>query len=110
MRLKVLVEHLFPTRRVHAGGVRDHTVEVEQDGVVLLAGDPTLALRLPHRSLSCYHPIATPWLSQSPYRYHPVLSAITAPTCPRGQCMSGWYKGLPRWSSQSPASNLQLAR
>jgi hypothetical protein len=27
---------------VHAGGVSDHTVEVEQDGVVLVSGDRTL--------------------------------------------------------------------
>ena len=37
--LQVRVKHLFPTRRVDAGGVRDHAVEVEEDGVVLVAGD-----------------------------------------------------------------------
>src|ERR1700745_1290421 len=37
--------------RKNAGGVGDHTVEVEQDGVVPVAGDCTLALRLLHRSL-----------------------------------------------------------
>src|SRR6516164_7911237 len=36
---EVLVEHLFPRRRMQVGGVRDDTVEVEQDGVVLVAGD-----------------------------------------------------------------------
>src|SRR6516162_1421613 len=29
--LKVLVKHLFPARRVNAGSVGDHTVEVEQN-------------------------------------------------------------------------------
>ena len=42
--LKVLVEHLFPTRRVQVGGVRYHTVEVKKDGVVLVAGDRRLLL------------------------------------------------------------------
>src|SRR5439155_24471810 len=37
--LKVLVKHLFPTRGVHASSVGDHTVEVEQDGVVPFAND-----------------------------------------------------------------------
>jgi hypothetical protein len=37
--LKVLIKHLFPTRRVDAGGICDHTVEIEQDGVVLVACD-----------------------------------------------------------------------
>src|SRR4030095_7594806 len=36
--LKVLLKHLFPTRGVEVGGVRYHTVEVEEDGVVLVAG------------------------------------------------------------------------
>src|SRR6516165_527388 len=50
--LQVLVKHLFPTRRVHVGGVRDHTVEVEEDGVVLVASyaglhrSPPLGYRL----------------------------------------------------------------
>src|SRR5262249_44510505 len=35
--LQVRVKHLFPTRCVHVGGVRDHAVEVEEDGVVLVA-------------------------------------------------------------------------
>src|SRR5262249_31162861 len=51
--LKVLVEHLFPTGRVEAGGVRYHTVEVEKDGVVLVARDHAPAVGL-HRPLSCY--------------------------------------------------------
>ena len=37
--LEVFVKHLFPTRRVDAGRVSDHTVEVEQDGVVLVTCD-----------------------------------------------------------------------
>jgi hypothetical protein len=41
---KVLVKHLFPTRRVHAGGVGDHTVEVEQDGVVPIPAEGALVL------------------------------------------------------------------
>ena len=48
--LKVLVEHLFPARRVHACSVGNHTVKVEQNGIVPLAGDLTLALGLLHRS------------------------------------------------------------
>src|SRR6266704_2270943 len=44
--LKVRIKHLFPTRRVYGGGVRDHAVEVEQDGIVFVAGDGTLALGL----------------------------------------------------------------
>src|SRR5215469_11531103 len=48
--LKILVKHLFPARRVYAGGVGDHAVEVEQHGIVLVSGDRTLALRLPPRS------------------------------------------------------------
>jgi hypothetical protein len=50
--LKVFVKHLFPTRRMYTGGIGDHTVEVEQDGVVLVSGDRTLALGLPRRLLS----------------------------------------------------------
>jgi hypothetical protein len=42
--LKVLVEHLLPTPRVEVGGVRHHTVEVKNDGVVLVAGDHTPAV------------------------------------------------------------------
>jgi hypothetical protein len=34
---------------VHAGGVGNHTVEVKQDGIVLVAADRRLAFRLPHR-------------------------------------------------------------
>jgi hypothetical protein len=37
--LKVLVEHLFPALRVEAGGVRYYTVEIKEDGVVLIAAD-----------------------------------------------------------------------
>src|SRR5262245_34938553 len=58
--LKVLVEHLFPTGRVEAGGVRYHTVEVEKDRVVLVAGDHPPAVGLPHRTLSCYQGHAFP--------------------------------------------------
>src|SRR5262249_4114112 len=66
--LKVLVEHLFPTGRVEAGGVRYHTVEVEKDGVVLVAGDHAPAVGLPHRTLSCYqrHPFPLSRSSRSP--------------------------------------------
>src|ERR671919_1656979 len=45
--LKVRIKHLFPSRRVYGRGGRDHAVEVEQDGVVLVAGDRVLALGLP---------------------------------------------------------------
>ena len=41
--LKIFVEHLFPTRRVEAGGVRYHAVEVKKDGVVLVAADALLS-------------------------------------------------------------------
>jgi hypothetical protein len=41
--LKVLVKHLFSTRRVNGGGVRDRAVEVEQDGVVLIPTDGAFA-------------------------------------------------------------------
>jgi hypothetical protein len=51
--LKIFVEHLFPTRRVDAGGIRYHAVEIKEDGVVLIAAD-ALAIRLPHEPLSCY--------------------------------------------------------
>src|SRR6516165_6518895 len=50
--LKVFVKHLFPTRRMYAGGVGDHAVEVKKDGIVLVAAD-ALAIGLPHGSLSC---------------------------------------------------------
>src|SRR5262249_59564906 len=52
--LKALVEHLFPTGRVEAGGVRYHTVEVEKHGVVLVARDHAPAVGLLHQTLSCY--------------------------------------------------------
>src|SRR5262245_22771837 len=52
--LKVLVEHLFPTGCVEVSGVRYHTVEVKEDGVVLVAGDHAPAVGLLHRPLSCY--------------------------------------------------------
>jgi hypothetical protein len=42
----------FPTRRVHTGCVSDHTVEVEQNGVVLVARNPKFAVLLPRRLLS----------------------------------------------------------
>src|SRR6516164_3441236 len=50
--LKVFVKHLFPTRRMYAGGIGDHAVEVEQDGVVPVAGNRTRARGLLRRSLS----------------------------------------------------------
>src|SRR6516164_1037956 len=50
--LQVLIKHLFPARRVHTGCVSDHTVEVEQSGVILVARDRQVAVLLPHRSLS----------------------------------------------------------
>src|SRR6516162_6289080 len=50
--LKVLVEHLFPRRRVNAGGVGDRTIKVEQDGIVPVSGDRTLGIGLWHFSLS----------------------------------------------------------
>src|SRR5258708_18227006 len=52
--LEILVKHLFPASCVDAGRVRYHPVEVEQDGVVSVAGDQTSAAGLSHRSLSCY--------------------------------------------------------
>src|SRR5713101_1699274 len=54
--LKVRIKHLFPTRRVYAGSVRDHAVEVEQDGIVCVAGDRTLVIELLHGSLPCHCP------------------------------------------------------
>jgi hypothetical protein len=54
--LKVFVEHLFPTRRMDAGGIRDHTVEVEQNGVVLVTSDNALNFGLQHRSF-LYNPV-----------------------------------------------------
>jgi hypothetical protein len=74
--LKELVKHLFPTSRVDAGGVRDHTVEIEQDGVVLVAGDRKFAPGLPHRSLSCY-----PTLQKG----HPLLSRLIEPVVVAGK-------------------------
>src|SRR5258708_19808816 len=52
--LEILVKHLFPASCVDAGRVRYHPVEVEQDGVVPVAGDQTSAAGLSHRSLSSY--------------------------------------------------------
>src|SRR5262252_2990277 len=57
--LQVRIKHLFPTRRVYVGGVRDHAVEVEQDGIVCVAGDRILVIELLHRSLLCNCP--SPW-------------------------------------------------
>jgi hypothetical protein len=37
--LKIFVEHLLPTRRVEAGGVRYYAVGVKKDGVVLVTVD-----------------------------------------------------------------------
>src|SRR2546421_6989782 len=54
--LKVRIKHLFPTRRVYAGSVRDHAVEVEQDGIVFVAGDRILVIGLLHDSLLCNGP------------------------------------------------------
>src|SRR5262249_24737189 len=39
--LQILVEHLFPAGAVDAGRGGDDAVEVEQDGIVVLAGDHT---------------------------------------------------------------------
>ncbi|MGZ3302119.1 MAG: hypothetical protein ACXVBG_14530, partial [Isosphaeraceae bacterium] len=50
---KIFVEHLFPTRGVEVSGIGYYTVEVKKDGVVLVAIH-TLALGLPHESLSRY--------------------------------------------------------
>src|SRR5678815_1048795 len=52
--MQVLVKHLFPARRVHAGSVCNHTVEVEQNGVILVVRDRKFgfALLLPRQSLS----------------------------------------------------------
>jgi hypothetical protein len=44
--LKVFVEHLLPTRRVDAGGIRDHAIEIEQDSIVLVACDCPFGLGL----------------------------------------------------------------
>src|SRR5438105_861216 len=55
--LQVRIEHLFPTRRMEAGGIRDHTVEVKQDGVELLA-----VYRASHRT----HPLAQSCLAATP--------------------------------------------
>src|SRR5260221_4336092 len=52
--LEILVKHLFPASCVDAGRVRYPPVEVEQDGVVPVAGDQTSAAGLSHRSLSSY--------------------------------------------------------
>src|SRR4029434_10580587 len=52
--LKVVVEHLFPARRVDFRSIRDHTIEVKKDRVVPVTVDHTCALRLLHRLLSCY--------------------------------------------------------
>src|SRR5262252_331067 len=58
---KVLVERLFPGRRMEAGGVSDHAVKIEKDGVipvardhVPVASDRVLALGRAHRSHSSY--------------------------------------------------------
>src|SRR5262249_28030142 len=55
----VRIKHLFPTCRVYVGSVRDHAVEVEQDGIVLVAGDRSLVIGLLHRSLLYNCP--SPW-------------------------------------------------
>jgi hypothetical protein len=59
---KILIKHLFPTRRVDAGGICDHTIEIEQDGVVLVACDCPFGLGLPRWSLSiCFaHSVVLP--------------------------------------------------
>ena len=41
---------LFPTRRMYAGRIGNHTVEVEQNGIEPVTGDRILALGLPRRS------------------------------------------------------------
>src|SRR5262249_46874782 len=57
--LQICIKHLFPTRCVYSGGVRDHAVKVEQDGIVFVAGDYILVIELLHRSLLCNCP--SPW-------------------------------------------------
>src|SRR4029434_4917772 len=57
--LQVRIKHLFPTRRVYAGGVRNHAVEVEQDGIVYVACARILVIELLHRSLLYNCP--SPW-------------------------------------------------
>src|SRR5262245_13358079 len=49
--LKVLMGHLFPARRMDAGGVGHNPVEIKEDGVVPVAAD-AFAIRLRHGSLS----------------------------------------------------------
>jgi hypothetical protein len=41
---KVLVKHLFPTRSVYTDGIGNHAVEVEQNGVILVARDRRFAV------------------------------------------------------------------
>jgi hypothetical protein len=47
--LQIFVEHLFPAGGVDAGCIGDHTVQVEQHGIVALPGDRTFACGLSHR-------------------------------------------------------------
>ena len=49
--LQIFIKHLLPTRCVNARGVGDHAIEIEQDGVVLFAGDRTPGIWLWHFSL-----------------------------------------------------------
>jgi hypothetical protein len=60
--LKVFVEHLFPARRVDAGGIRDHSVEIEQNSVVLVACDCPIGLGLLRwcLSISFVHTVVLP--------------------------------------------------
>src|SRR5436190_5638494 len=51
--LKVLIEHLFPTERVDAGGVGYHAVEVKKDGIVSVVRDRTPACGPPQRTRYC---------------------------------------------------------
>ena len=46
--LQIFIKHLLPTRCVNARGVGDHAIEIEQDGVVLFAGDRTPGIWLWH--------------------------------------------------------------
>jgi hypothetical protein len=50
---KVIIKHLLPRRRVKASGVRDDTIEVEQNRIVLGTCDNLFPVATCHRSVSC---------------------------------------------------------
>jgi hypothetical protein len=77
-RPQVLVEHLFPTRRVEAGGVCYHTVEIKKDGVVLVAGDHP---RLRSSSIGGAHLTAVAVELAKTKRRQLFLERSTRPTC-----------------------------